>query len=104
VSDNKDFDAWLESCFKPGEPHGIHPGRHVKFERMPFPMVMTAKQALAMARRLIECAGLKPGLECPGHGRGGLLDPCCDRAGVYNGFGSDGPTTFDCPKSCSCHD
>ncbi|HUR54283.1 MAG TPA: hypothetical protein VMZ71_09135 [Gemmataceae bacterium] len=29
---------------------------------------------------------------------------CCDRAGEYNGFGSDGPRLFTCPKSCSCHD
>lgn len=29
---------------------------------------------------------------------------CCDRVGEYNGYGSDGPTTFTCPKSCPCHD
>jgi len=29
---------------------------------------------------------------------------CCPRAGEYNGFGSDGPTTFTCPNHCSCHD
>jgi hypothetical protein len=29
---------------------------------------------------------------------------CCDRGDEYNGFGSDGPTTFSCPKSCPCHD
>lgn len=43
-------------------------------------------------------------LECPGHERGGQGEPCCERAGEYNGFGSDGPTTFTCPHSCSCHD
>lgn len=29
---------------------------------------------------------------------------CCDRAGDYNGFASDGPTIFTCPNSCACHD
>jgi hypothetical protein len=29
---------------------------------------------------------------------------CCDRAGEYNGFGSDGPPLFTCPKGCACHD
>ena len=29
---------------------------------------------------------------------------CCARAGEYNGYGSDGPTTFTCPAGCSCHD
>lgn len=41
--------------------------------------------------------------ECPGHERGGTK-PCCDRVGEYNGFGSDGPVLFTCPKGCSCHD
>ena len=30
--------------------------------------------------------------------------PCCGRAGEYNGYGSDGPTIFTCPKNCGCHD
>lgn len=30
--------------------------------------------------------------------------PCCDRRGEYNGFGSDGPRLFECPRSCPCHD
>ncbi len=30
-------------------------------------------------------------------------EPCCDRAGEYNGF-SSGPLVFTCPKGCSCHD
>jgi hypothetical protein len=48
----------------------------------------------------------KPDLstECPGHRRGGKGEPCCNRAGEYNGFGSDGPLAFTCPKRCSCHD
>ncbi len=29
---------------------------------------------------------------------------CCDRADEYNGFGSDGPLLFVCPKDCQCHD
>lgn len=31
---------------------------------------------------------------------------CCERAGEYNGFGSDGPLLFHCdlPNGCSCHD
>lgn len=41
--------------------------------------------------------------ECPGHAQGGRGDPCCDRVGEYNGFAS-GPTTFQCPRNCSCHD
>ena len=43
-------------------------------------------------------------LECPGHERGGKAPPCCDRAGEYNGYNSDGPILFRCPKGCSCHD
>jgi len=30
-------------------------------------------------------------------------NPCCERRGEYNGFGS-GPLLFICPKHCSCHD
>lgn len=29
---------------------------------------------------------------------------CCPNAGKYNGFGSDRPLSFVCPKSCPCHD
>ena len=29
---------------------------------------------------------------------------CCDRAGEHNGFGSDGPLLFVCPRHCPCHD
>jgi hypothetical protein len=43
-------------------------------------------------------------LECPGHERGGQGKACCERAGEYNGFGSDGPLLFSCPKGCGCHD
>jgi hypothetical protein len=41
--------------------------------------------------------------ECPGFDNGGTGEPCCDRAGEYNGFAS-GPTIFTCPKHCGCHD
>jgi len=43
---------------------------------------------------------------CSGHGGQHAESPrkCCDRAGEYNGFGSDGPLEFHCPESCSCHD
>ncbi len=30
--------------------------------------------------------------------------PCCERAGEYNGYGSDGALLFECPRSCGCHD
>ena len=30
--------------------------------------------------------------------------PCCDRRNEYNGFGSDGPLSFICPRDCPCHD
>jgi len=40
---------------------------------------------------------------CPATGDG-TGTPCCDRAGEYNGFGSDGPLIFKCPLSCPCHD
>lgn len=35
-----------------------------------------------------------------------IKDPCdcCDRQNEYNGFGSDGPLLFVCPKHCPCHD
>ncbi len=49
-------------------------------------------------------ADIRRGQECPGHERGGTGPACCDRAGEYNGFGSDGPRLFTCPKGCSCHD
>lgn len=50
-------------------------------------------------------AVIVPGPRCPGHGGPGPHgEPCCDRAGTYNGFGSDGPLLFTCPKDCSCHD
>lgn len=29
---------------------------------------------------------------------------CCSRGDEYNGYGSDGPTSFTCPRSCGCHD
>jgi hypothetical protein len=29
---------------------------------------------------------------------------CCARGDEYNGFNSDGPHLFDCPKGCACHD
>jgi hypothetical protein len=29
---------------------------------------------------------------------------CCPRANEYNGYGSDGPRLFTCPKGCPCHD
>jgi len=29
---------------------------------------------------------------------------CCERGGLYNGFGSDGPLLFTCPDHCPCHD
>lgn len=41
---------------------------------------------------------------CRGHRNGNTGPPCCKKAGKYNGYGSDGPTIFTCPKSCSCHD
>ena len=41
---------------------------------------------------------------CPGMETGGTAPPCCDRAGEYNGYGSDGPTIFTCPAGCPCHD
>lgn len=31
-------------------------------------------------------------------------NPCCDRRDEYNGYGSDGPRLFTCPKHCGCHD
>lgn len=34
----------------------------------------------------------------------GPAPACCSRAGEYNGFGSDGPTSFTCPAACGCHD
>lgn len=42
--------------------------------------------------------------ECPGHDRGGTREPCCQRTGEYNGFGSDSPLSFSCARGCSCHD
>lgn len=36
--------------------------------------------------------------------RAGHYCGCCPQAHQYNGFGSDGPLSFECPKGCSCHD
>jgi hypothetical protein len=55
------------------------------------------------AERWIETAS-RERAECPGHGRGGRKEACCERAGEYNGFGSDGPLLFRCPNGCGCHD
>jgi hypothetical protein len=56
----------------------------------------------------VNCYAINPSndfpYECPGHGRGGTKAACCSRAGEYNGFASDGPLSFICPKQCSCHD
>jgi topoisomerase IA-like protein len=41
---------------------------------------------------------------CLGFGPPSEGEPCCARAGEYNGFGSDGPLAFVCPSSCPCHD
>lgn len=99
-----DFNENLLKQIVRGQSHGVQPGCKVRLRHFPALMILTTPQAVAMARRLLECAGVKPALECPGHERGGMLAPCCDRAGEYNGYGSDGPRTFTCPKGCSCHD
>ena len=52
----------------------------------------------------IPCGNLRLPDECPGHKRGGTRSRCCKRAGEYNGYGSDGPLVFICPRCCSCHD
>lgn len=63
-----------------------------------------ANARAAYAARKANIAEPKTGkTECVGHDRGGTSQ-CCERAGEYNGYGSDGPTTFTCPTSCSCHD
>lgn len=33
-----------------------------------------------------------------------LPNACCEHAGEYNGFGSDGPRLFTCPDGCAFHD
>jgi hypothetical protein len=51
--------------------------------------------------------GTEPASPCVGFDsdrKVGFTEKCCDRAGTYNGFGSDGPTIFSCPKGCACHD
>lgn len=50
-----------------------------------------------------------PGYDTPGNRPRRINRPpgaceCCPRAGEYNGFGSDGPLKFKCPKGCPCHD
>lgn len=69
------------------------------------------RQLLIVADKFVarQVGGPKPEVisiakECPGHERGGKGKPCCERAGEYNGFGSDGPLSFVCPNHCSCHD
>jgi len=46
----------------------------------------------------------RPSAEAPEEIRCDEENPCCRRAGEYNGFGSDGPLAFNCPKDCPCHD
>jgi hypothetical protein len=41
---------------------------------------------------------------CRGYGAGATGPPCCDMPGAYNGYGSDGPILFECPRGCGCHD
>ena len=41
-------------------------------------------------------------LQCTGMNENGN-HTCCERAGEYNGFAS-GPSFFDCPENCPCHD
>ena len=53
--------------------------------------------ALTIANRI------EAGHICCGHERG-QGPPCCERVGEYNGYGSDGPLAFVCPRGCSCHD
>lgn len=60
------------------------------------PAVQLAEWALAFHAWLHPLRG-RDRLCAPGPG-------CCDRAGIYNGFGSDGPLLFTCPASCCCHD
>jgi hypothetical protein len=99
-----DFTKMLGEQIVQGEKHQLMPGHYVWISKHNHDTQLTAQQAVAVARRLIQCAGLEMKLECPGHEQGGLLEPCCERAGQYNGYGSDGPRLFTCPKGCSCHD
>lgn len=70
-----------------------------EIDRLRVPLAATAIPAAEPA------ASPPPASEwCIGFGREGSTFRCCDRAGEYNGFGSDGPTSFTCPKGCPCHD
>lgn len=55
-----------------------------------------------------DLAELKPWLtnetERPPESTCSAESPCCPRRDEYNGFASDGPTIFECPKHCPCHD
>lgn len=64
-----------------------------------------AKRSDATVKALVAFIATKiPPDECPGHGQGGTKEKCCERAGEYDGYGSDGPLKFECPKGCCCHD
>jgi hypothetical protein len=104
-----------EPCPSCSQGRNLWPGRPVcpdckgrKFTRIG----LTIGQADAMVarervRREAQLSGSdEPRSVCLGHGLklGVTHHTCCDRAGEYNGFGSDGPLLFECPKHCSCHD
>ena len=56
MSYNADFEAWLLDFVRPGEPHAILPGRQVHLAALPHPHGLSADQAVALARRLLDCA------------------------------------------------
>ena len=52
------------------------------------------------------CTGTMTPLQIAEAEQDGSLEifSCCDKAGEYNGYGSELPVTFRCPEGCSCHD
>ena len=54
-----DFDHFLADVIKPGEGHGLFPGRHVRLWLMRAEgggINLTALQAVQMAARILDCA------------------------------------------------
>ena len=57
-----------------------------------------------MAQRHVHTDGLREPVPRLAQVPCSAANPCCPRVGEYNGYNSDGPSLFECPKKCPCHD
>ncbi len=78
------------------------PGDLTTAEQLADLAISEARQALAEAEQEYRDAVREENSQKPPPGP----CDCCERHDQYNGFGSDGPLLFLCPKpgGCACHD